>query len=117
MKMRINDVYTAYVAWNNGGKNRPILILKEDADNVYFYRITTKYKNKSRAMKAIRYPIVDWQKVGLNRKSYVVIDRPYQVKISLAEFNYVGRLTANDIEGLKNFITNYQNRQKSKSKQ
>ena len=117
MKMRINDVYTAYVAGKNGGKYRTLLRLNAAADNVYFYRITTKYKNKSRAMKAIRYPIVDWQKVGLNRKSYVVIDRPYQVKIRLAEFNYVGRLTVNDIEGLKNFITNYQIRQKSKSKQ
>ncbi|WP_103662478.1 hypothetical protein [Lactobacillus sp. HT06-2] len=62
--MRTNDVYTAFVAWNSGGKRRPILILKEDTDNIYFYRITTKYKNKSRAMKAIRYPIVEWQQIG-----------------------------------------------------
>lgn len=102
--MRINDVYTAFVAWHGGGKHRPILILKEDTSNIYFYRITTKYKNKSQAMKAIRYPIVDWQSIGLKRASYVVIDRPYQIAKGIISFKYVGHLTAKDIKGLKNFI-------------
>lgn len=107
--MKTNDVYTTFVAWHNGGKKRPILILKEDMKNIYFYRITTKYKNKSKAMQAIRYPIVDWQKIGLHKASYVVIDRPYQIEKDIVPFKYVGHLTAKDIKGLKDFILNYQN--------
>lgn len=105
--MRINDIYTAYVSWGSGGKKRPILILKEDQNHIYFYRITTKYKNKSQAMKDIRYPIVDWQCVGLNEESYIVIDRPYQIERIFTNLNYVGHLTAKDIKGLKIFILNY----------
>lgn len=111
--MGINDVYTAFVAWHGGGKYRPILILKDDGNNIYFYRITTKYKNKSQAMQTIRYPIVDWLSIGLNQPSYVVIDRPYRIAKGIISFNYVGHLTAKDIKGLKNFIANKKSKKHS----
>ena len=114
--MKINDVYTAFVSWHGGGKYRPILILKEDLNNIYFYRITTKYKNKSRAMQAIRYPIVDWRQTGLHQASYVVIDRPYQMKKRIMSFKYVGHLTIKDIKGLKNFIIDKQSNKKHNTK-
>lgn len=77
--MRINDIYLAYASWGKAGKQRPILIVDYDDQTLSFYAITSKYHHKSKAMQAIRYPLVDWQGEGLAKQSYVVIDPKYQM--------------------------------------
>ena len=43
------NIATAYVRFVqvSGGKRRPIFILQETEDKVFFFDITTKFKNKS----------------------------------------------------------------------
>lgn len=49
--MRTNQIYTAYVSWGSDGKRRPVLIVEDKNKNVFCYRITSKYKNKSERIK------------------------------------------------------------------
>ena len=45
--MKINDIYTAYVSWTQGGKRRPVLIIQENNTDVLVFKITSKYKSSS----------------------------------------------------------------------
>ncbi|GHU56496.1 hypothetical protein FACS1894132_13980 [Clostridia bacterium] len=65
------SIWIAYVAWNDGGKLRPILIISENNDFVYAFSITTKYDNKSDIIKSQYFLINDWKISGLNEKSYI----------------------------------------------
>lgn len=102
--MRINDIYLAYVSWGKAGKQRPILIVDYDVQTLSFYAITSKYHHKSKAMQAIRYPLVDWQKEGLAKQSYVVIDPKYQILRFGSHFTRLSSLSARDVIGLRNFL-------------
>lgn len=54
-----NDIATIYVAYTDkiGGKRRPVLLVDEDDTNLVFYRITSKYSNKSENIKQFYFPI------------------------------------------------------------
>ena len=110
IKMKINDIYLAFVSWGKGGKQRPILILQSDNNTLSFYAITSKYHHKSKEMQAVRYPIVDWKHAGLNKPSYIVIDNKYQMLKFGEEFIKLGHLTDRDKVGLRDFVRNYFNR-------
>lgn len=69
--METNEIYTAYVAWSTGGKRRPVLVIRDEYMQVYCYKITSKYKNKSETIKRNYYKIKDWSKSGLVMQSYV----------------------------------------------
>lgn len=105
--MKINDVYLAFVSWGTSGKTRPILILQYDQETVSFYAITSKYQNKSAAMRAVRYPIKDWEQAGLSKPSYVVIDSKYTILKFGEQFVRLGHLTDRDKIGLRDFVREY----------
>lgn len=104
--MKINRIYTAYVSWNTGGKRRPVLVVQDNANSAIVLKITTKYKSKSSKIKKRYYPIIEWQKAGLNQASY--IDTIQKVKLPKSEikFRYVGRLASKDKTELRKFIEN-----------
>ena len=64
--MRTNQIYTAYVSWGSDGKRRPVLIVEDKNKNVFCYRITSKYKNKSERIKKNYFPLMDWKIEGLD---------------------------------------------------
>ena len=101
--MKTNDVYTAYVAWANGGKRRPVLIRQINDDEVIVYKITTKYQNKSDDIRRHYYPIVDLDEAGLKRQSYIdtlnLVGLPKSV-----QFRRIGQLSVNDMRNLAKFI-------------
>lgn len=47
--MKRNDIVSTYVYFSNSsnGKSRPILILDDNNTDVEFFKLTTKFKNKS----------------------------------------------------------------------
>lgn len=104
--MRINEIYTAYVTWQNGGKRRPILIIETNEDDFSFLKITSKYKNKSEKIKSIYYPLQDWRDEGLRKQSYIDTGTLLNLSKSDVSLNYVGRLTQKDKIGLTRFIDN-----------
>lgn len=104
--MKINEIYTAYVAWQNGGKRRPILIIETEENNFSFLKVTSKYKNKSEKIKKLYYPLQDWRDEGLKKQSYIDTGALLSISRSEVSLNYVGRLTRKDKSGLTRFIEN-----------
>ncbi|KRM68219.1 MazF family toxin-antitoxin system [Limosilactobacillus coleohominis DSM 14060] len=101
--MKTNDVYTAYVAWSNGGKRRPVLIRRINKDEVLVYKITTKYQNKSNEIRRHYYPIADLDEAGLKRQSYIdtlnLVGLPRSVQL-----RRIGQLSVKDMHNLAEFI-------------
>ncbi|WEV37128.1 hypothetical protein [Lactobacillus sp. ESL0677] len=106
-----NDIVNAYVTYfeSDGDKHRPALIVGVDNERtIDVLKITSKYKGKSPAIKAHRYPLKDWQIEGLDKESYV--DILAMQKIYLPDQYHIvkrGIITDNDMEGLAKFIINY----------
>lgn len=102
--MKINDIYTAYVSWTQGGKRRPVLIIQENNTDVLVFKITSKYKSSH--VQKYYYPLIDWKISGLVKPSYV--DTMSRVRLLKDEvsFHYVGRLSVRDRIGLAEFIEN-----------
>lgn len=69
MKMNTNDIATVYVAFTaaEGGKRRPVYILKNGLDTISFLSITSKYHTKSDKIKLKYVEIRDWKQAGLKK--------------------------------------------------
>ena len=59
------------MAWSGGGKERPVLAFILGDNTVEIYRITTKYEDKSEAIKTQYFKINDWAQAGLSSQSYI----------------------------------------------
>ncbi|MCI1974397.1 MAG: MazF family toxin-antitoxin system [Limosilactobacillus sp.] len=104
--MKINEIYTAFVTWQNGGKRRPILIIETENNEFYFLKVTSKYSNKSERIKKIYYPLQDWQNEGLKKQSYIDVGTVLNLSKKDVSLKYVGKLTIKDRKGLAKFIEN-----------
>ncbi|MBC8744264.1 MazF family toxin-antitoxin system [Lactobacillus sp. Marseille-P7033] len=98
--MKTNDISIAYVSWIGGGKLRPIYVISDSDNKVRFYKITSKYENKSPQIKSYYFKINSWKEAGLTKQSY--IDTITVGKIDKSKFNLrvIGRLTKEDAEAL-----------------
>lgn len=108
------NIATAYVKFipGPGGKRRPIYVLQDDGDVIYFFDITTKYKNKPKHIKKWYYEIQEYQGTGLRLHSWIDTFRVYSLKNNSTKINYIGRLTDKDTSGLKDFIKKNRNKKK-----
>lgn len=101
--MKTNQVYTAFVAWTNGGKHRPVLVRQINDNEVIVYKITTKYQSKSASIRRHYYRIKNLEEAGLRKESYIdtlnLVGLPKSVK-----FRRIGRLSTEDIRDLAIFI-------------
>lgn len=102
--MKINEVYTAYMSWGKQGKRRPVLILKNKADSVVVFKITTKY-NKSDYIKSKYYKISVLKATGLSKQSYIDTMSKYELRLGMTKFKRIGQLSTEDIRGLKQFLS------------
>ena len=104
--MKAFDIYIAYVSWGESGKLRPVLIIEQQESLVFVFNITTQYENKSEAIRAKYFKIIDWQQAGLDRQSYVdttvIRDLPAVIFDGKTE---IGKLTAADELRLIEFIS------------
>lgn len=98
--MRTNQIYTAYVSWGLDGKRRPVLIVEDKNKNVFYYRITSKYKNKSERIKKNYFPLMDWKIEGLDKQSYIDVGDIIKLSKEHVSFRLVGELSIRDIEAL-----------------
>lgn len=105
-QMRTNQIYTAYVSWGSDGKRRPVLIVEDKNKNVFCYRITSKYKNKSERIKKNYFPLMDWKIEGLDKQSYIDVGDIIKLSKEHVSFRLVGELSIRDIEALVEFIRN-----------
>jgi hypothetical protein len=99
------DIYIAYVSWQGGGKLRPVLVFKQKGETVRIFIITSRYEEKSDAIKAKYLKIIDWAQAGLDKQSYVdtgsIREWPRNV---LGKTLKIGRLTERDKQRLIEFL-------------
>lgn len=110
--MTINQVAFAFVTFSSStnGKKRPIIIQYADEHTIQFLSITSKYENKSDAIKKQYYPIQEWQEIGLSKKSWIDICSLREVEREYFSLEVIGELTTLDIKGLTNFIMEFNNK-------
>ncbi|WEV44199.1 toxin-antitoxin system, toxin component, MazF family protein [Lactobacillus sp. ESL0684] len=108
--LQVSDIVTAYITFVNGkgGKRRPALIVADTNDKFAMVSITSKYENKSDQIKKQYYPLEDWVKEGLTKKSYIDILSLKWVKRDLqSRFKKIGIITINDEQKLSEFVIKY----------
>jgi hypothetical protein len=99
------EILITYISWGSEGKNRPVLVLLLNDNNISVYPITTQFENKSELIRAQYFKINDWSQAGLDRQSY--IDTGTLIKIPITAINKkkpIGRLTAADKKSLLAFL-------------
>ena len=104
--MKPFDIFIAHISWDGGGKNRPVLAFMLSDGTVDIYQITTKYEDKSEAIRAQYFKINDWTQAGLDMQSYV--DTGTLITLSMVTFknkNPIGKLTENDKLRFLDFLT------------
>ena len=95
------DIYIAYISWGADGKHRPILFLEETNGIIKAFRITSKYEDKSKNIKAHYFKINDWQQSGLSKQSYIDIGEKVRIPLSMiSPKSPIGRLSATDKQRL-----------------
>ncbi|MCH4163664.1 MAG: toxin MazF [Lentilactobacillus diolivorans] len=112
MKIKNADIVYAYVRFKDkqGGKSRPVLIFQMPGRLPIAYKITSKYANKPDYLKRVFYKIKHWHEAGLQEQSWV--DTAF--KIDASKLNIIavfGKLQIDDVNGLRKFLFNLNNRQ------
>ncbi|WP_312540725.1 type II toxin-antitoxin system PemK/MazF family toxin [Enterococcus sp.] len=106
--MKTNEIVTVYVgfAHKTGGKRRPILVLRDPKDRIEFFGITSQYESKSESIKRVYFPILDWDKAGLKKQSWIDVGtiRALNKDKKNIIYNKVGHLTNPDMIRLNHFL-------------
>jgi hypothetical protein len=103
--MKPFDIFIAYMSWDGGGKNRPVLAFVLGNDAVDVYKITTKYEGKRETIQAQYFKLHDWAQAGLADRSY--IDTGTLITLPMEIFNNkspIGNLTENDKRRFLDFL-------------
>ena len=104
--MKPFEIFIAYVAWQGGGKSRPILVISSDSKVVRAFRITSKYDSKSTQIQNQYFEIKDWQTAGLVQKSYIDTICPANLPVKYIIGNTpIGKLSENDKQRLIQFLS------------
>ncbi|WP_260253543.1 type II toxin-antitoxin system PemK/MazF family toxin [Levilactobacillus brevis] len=101
------DIAIADVPYDDGKtlKTRPALLVSIDRQQVTVFKITTKYEEKSEAIKKFYYPIEFWCEAGLDKASFVDTHMTYTLATEFMLKNPpIGVLTDTDVIKLFNFI-------------
>ena len=98
------DLRIAYISWGEDGKKRPVLIMDQQEEKVYVYKITTQYHNKNSKIKANYLSIKDWQQAGLHKSSYIDTNTLLKLHSSAVDSTLIGELSQRDIGSLEQFL-------------
>ncbi|WP_097041730.1 hypothetical protein [Salinicoccus kekensis] len=106
-RISYGSIYRQLLTFDDGkgSKERPVFVLDSDADDVYFFAISTK-KGKEHQRK-YRPAFLGWRQSGLTEPSYILIDDPpYILKKSLfTKDKYIGEASDFDINTLESHIS------------
>lgn len=106
-KAEEHEIILAEVPFQNikGKKWRPVYILQFDDEQMYVYKITTKYHNKSDFIKSKYFEIIDWLKAGLREPSWIDTINIIPINSGNAKIRIIGRLTVEDRMRLIAFLS------------
>jgi mRNA-degrading endonuclease toxin of MazEF toxin-antitoxin module len=104
--MNAFDIHIAFVSWGNEGKRRPVLVLEEYTDNAKVFSITTRYEEKSEAIRERYFEINDWQEAGLQKPSYIDTNSTVTLPLTAIDGSRsIGRLSDADESRLIEFVS------------
>ena len=98
------ELYIAYIAWDTGGKRRPVLILETAAKYATAYPLTTQYEDKSENVRRRYFNITDLNVAGLDKPSYVDTTKTYELAIEAIKDAKIGELSDADVVRFLEFL-------------
>lgn len=101
---RIYIMNVPFVDEQEKSKTRPILIW-EHGNKTFFYKITSKFINKSDAIRSNYFPIMDWKSANLKKPSFVDLNNKFDI-IDYADIpvKYCGELSTQDLINLRKYL-------------
>lgn len=106
--MNRGDLATVFVAYTNSknGKRRPIFVIQDQEKVISFFSITTKYENKSEAIRNHYLEILDWELAGLRKKSWIDTITVYELPKNNENITWkpIGFLSERDLERLDRYL-------------
>ena len=104
--MDVFDIFIAYVAWEGNGKLRPVLVVERQDTILSVFNITTRYNEKSEAIRSKYFEISNWRQAGLDKPSYIDINIIRSLpKAAWNDKAPIGRLTDADRRRLIEFLS------------
>ncbi|MBS9338147.1 toxin-antitoxin system, toxin component, MazF family protein [Fructobacillus sp. M2-14] len=106
--MKTGEIVSAFIVFEKSqdGKRRPALILLVDRIYVFVFRITSKYKNKSKRIKKVYFELLEWKQASLTKHSYVDTGRLIPLKQNLVKrpIRSIGVISQMDLDRLLAFL-------------
>ena len=102
-----NTVAVAIVEYLDGtgrSKRRPVYILSTNGLMYRFYRITTKYKDKSHSIKKVLFEIMDWNDANLNEPSWIDTSVALNAPVHQIHMREIGQLSDVDAQRFHDFL-------------
>lgn len=101
---RLYIMNVPFVDEQGKSKVRPILIWKH-GNKTFFFKITSKFINKSDAIRSKYFPIMDWKSANLKKPSFVDLNN----KFDIADYadipvKYCGELSTQDLINLRKHL-------------
>jgi len=98
--MKPYDLHIAYVSWGSDGKHRPVVILFTENEVAVVFQITTRYDGKSESIRSKYLKIIDWQKAGLAKPSFIDTGKAIDIPVKMIVKLPIGRLSDRDRKAL-----------------
>ena len=102
-----DTIAVAIVEYSDGtdqSKRRPVYILSTNGLKYRFYRITTKYKDKSLSIKKNLFEIIDWNYANLNKKSWIDTNIALNAPVDQIQMRELGQLSDVDAQRFHDFL-------------
>lgn len=101
---RIYIMNVPFVDEQGKSKTRPILIW-EHGNEAFFFKITSKFINKSNAIRSNYFPIMDWKSANLKKPSFVDLNNKFDiVNYAGIPVKYCGELSTQDLINLRKYL-------------
>jgi hypothetical protein len=98
-------LYWAYVSFadHTGGKERPVLYVRQNDEFYYVYRLTSKYATKSPEIQKQYFEILDWREAGLEEPTWIDRGRVNKLPKATTRLGHIGELSSRDVKRLAEF--------------
>lgn len=100
------DVVLTLVKYVDSDKTtyRPALVIYFDGKEVGYYKITSRYTDKSEYIKSRYFEIKNWLQAGLRKPSWIDTINYYQISENEVRLKVIGNLTIDDRNRLEEFL-------------
>lgn len=87
-----------------GAKTRPAFVLKYDGEIISYFKITSKFENKSKYFQEQYFEVKDWVQANLRSPSWIDTYEIKEVEDKYVKVSIIGYLSKNDEGRLIKFL-------------